>query len=255
MEEALFALDKEHCCHAGKFNERLHLMEEAHHHHAASLQATVSAAISCTAEQRCHAAAAQTAASAELALAEECRSHDAATQMVMSAVSSFADEHHCHEAVGAQATELAVLLLAEERRRHDATELATMSAMRSLTTSRDHADIKAITYKAPVLSTTTLPEPPAMLSPSPRPSLSYLGAVLNTNGGGAFVVAFNVAYRGGSNNNTFRRQRQTTSDPPPRPTSLSHRTLPPSLRSQPSRQGASLIPYTNVGGRVYIVCH
>jgi len=216
----------------------------------------VSAAISHAAERRRLAAAARTAASAELALAEECRRHDAATQMVMSAVSSLADEHHRHEAAGAQATELAVLLLAEERRRHDATELATMSAMRSLTASRDHADIKAITYKAPVLSTTTLPEPPAMLSPSPRPSLSYLGAgVLNTNGGGAFVFAFNVAYRGGSNNNTFRRQRQTTLDPPPRPTSLSHWTLPPSLRSQPSRQGASLIPYTNVGGRVYIVCH
>jgi hypothetical protein len=28
------------------------------------------------------------------------------------------------------------------------------------------------------------PEPPALLSPSPRPTLSYLGAVLNTNGGG-----------------------------------------------------------------------
>jgi hypothetical protein len=44
--------------------------------------------------------------------------------------------------------------------------------------------MEAIAYKAPALLTTTSPEPPAMLSPSPRPISSYLGAVLNTNGGG-----------------------------------------------------------------------
>jgi hypothetical protein len=46
------------------------------------------------------------------------------------------------------------------------------------------ADIKAIMNNAPALPKTTSPKPPAMLSPSPRPTSSYLGAVLNTNGGG-----------------------------------------------------------------------
>ena len=41
-----------------------------------------------------------------------------------------------------------------------------------------------IVYDAPALPTTTSPELPAMLSPSPCPTLSYLGAVLNTTGGG-----------------------------------------------------------------------
>ena len=125
----------------------------------------------------------QTTESAELALAEECCCHDAGTQIAMSAESSRADECRHHEAA-AQAAESAVLRLAEERGRHEATELATMSAMRLLAASQDCADIEAIAYKAPALPTTTSPEPPAMLSPSPRPTSSYLGAVLNTNGGG-----------------------------------------------------------------------
>ena len=116
-------------------------------------------------------------------MAEERCCHDAATQMAMSAARSCTGVHHCHEAA-AQAAELAVRLLAENRRRHEATELATMSPMRSLTASRDHANIEAIVYEAPALPTTTSPEPPAMLSPSPRPTSLYLGAVLNTNGGG-----------------------------------------------------------------------
>ena len=91
----------------------------------------------------------------------------------MSAASSLADERHHHE-VGAQAAELAVLLLAGERRQHKATELATMSAMRSLAASQGCVNIEAIAY-APALPTTTLPEPPAMLSPSPRPTLSQDG--------------------------------------------------------------------------------
>jgi hypothetical protein len=88
---------------------------------------------------------------------------------------------HCQEAA-AQAAVSAVLLLAEDRRRHEAHELATH--MRSLAASRDCANIEAIAYEAPALPTTTSPEPPAMLSPSPRPTSSYLGAVLNINGGG-----------------------------------------------------------------------
>ena len=123
----------------------------------------------------------QTTESAELALAKECCCHDAGTQLVMSAESSCAVERHRHEAA-AQAAESAVLLLTEDRRRHEAPKLAT--PMRSLATSRVCADIKAIAYKAPTLPTTTSPAPPAMLSPSPRPTPSYLGAVLNTNGGG-----------------------------------------------------------------------
>ena len=116
-------------------------------------------------------------------MAEERFCHDAATQMAMSVARSCADVHHCHEAV-AQAAESAVRLLAKDRRRHEATELATMSPMRSLTASQDRANIEAIAYGVPALPTTTSPDPPAMLSPSPRPTSLYLGAVRNTNGGG-----------------------------------------------------------------------
>jgi hypothetical protein len=56
--------------------------------------------------------------------------------------------------------------------------------MRSLTALRDHTNIQAIAYEAPALPTTTSPEPPAMLFFSPRPTSFYLGAVLNTKGGG-----------------------------------------------------------------------
>ena len=90
----------------------------------------------------------------------------------------------CTNKAAAQAAESAVCLLAEDRRRHEATELATMSPTRSLTASRDRANIEAIAYGAPALPTTTSPDPPAMLSPSPRPTSLYLGAVRNTNGGG-----------------------------------------------------------------------
>ena len=123
----------------------------------------------------------QTTASAELVLAEVSCCHDAGTYIAMSTESSRADERHRHKAA-AQAAESAVLLLAEDRRRHEAPELAT--PMRSLAASRDCADIEAFTYEAPALPTTISPEPPAMLSPSPRPTSSYLGAVLNINRGG-----------------------------------------------------------------------
>jgi hypothetical protein len=132
----------------------------------------------------------QTTESAELVLAEVSCCHDAGTYIAMSTESSRADERHRHKAA-AQAAESAVLLLAEDRRRHEAPELAT--PMRSLAASQDCADIEAIAYEAPALPTTTSPEPPAMLSPSPRPTSSYLGTVLNTNGGGESIVAFNVA--------------------------------------------------------------
>ena len=156
---------------------------------------------------------------------------------------------HCQEAA-AQAAASAVLLLAEDRRRHEAPELATH--MRTLAASRDCADIEAIAYEASALPTTTSQEPPAMLSPSPHPTSSYLGAVLNTNGGGAFVFAFDVAYRGGSTIN-FCRQRPTPLDPPSCPTSSSHWMPPPSSRSQPSRRGAFLTPYTDIGGRITVM--
>ena len=169
---------------ADEFTEWLVALDEEHHRHTASLQALVSAAISHAAQQCRHAATARTTASAELALAEGCRCHDAATQLAMSAApSSIADELHRHKAA-AQAAESTVLLLAEERRQHKATELATMSAMRSLAASQDRANIEATAYVAPALPTTTSPESLAMLSPSPCRTSSYLGAVLNTNGGG-----------------------------------------------------------------------
>jgi hypothetical protein len=90
----------------------------------------------------------------------------------------------CTNKAAAQAAESAVCLLAKDRRRHEATELATMSPMRSLTALQDHANIEAIAYEAPALPATTSPEPPAMLFFSPRPTSLYLGAVLNTKGGG-----------------------------------------------------------------------
>ena len=90
----------------------------------------------------------------------------------------------CTNKAAAQAAESAVCLLAEDWRQHEATELATMSPTRSLTALRDHANIEAIAYEAPALPTTTSPEPPAMLFFSPRPTSLYLGAVLNTKGGG-----------------------------------------------------------------------
>jgi hypothetical protein len=94
------------------------------------------------------------------------------------------------------------------------------------------------------------PEPPALLSPSPHPTLSYLGAVLNTNGGGAFVVNFDVTYGGGSNI-AFRCQRQTTSGPPSRLTSLLHWALQLSPCAQSFRQGYSLPPILDTGGASY----
>ena len=52
--------------------------------------------------------------------------------------------------------------------------------------TRHHQALEAyIAYDAPALPTTTSPELPAMLSPPPHPTSSYLGTVLNTTGGGA----------------------------------------------------------------------
>jgi hypothetical protein len=90
----------------------------------------------------------------------------------------------CTNEAAAQAAESAVCLLAEDRRRHEATELATMSPMRSLTALRDHTNIEAIAYEAPALPTTTSPEPPAMLSLSPRPtSFIWAQSSIPTGGG------------------------------------------------------------------------
>ena len=116
-------------------------------------------------------------------MAKERCCHDAATQMAMSAARSCADVHHCHEAA-AQAAESAVRLLAEDQWQHEATKLATMSLMRSLTALRDRANIEAIAYEAPALPTTTSPEPPAMLSLSPRPtSFIWAQSSIPTGGG------------------------------------------------------------------------
>ena len=82
-------------------------------------------------------------------------------------------KRRCHVAA-AQTAASAELVLAEARRHHDAAMQMAMSAASSLADE---------CHRHEELPTTTSPEPPAMLFPSPRPTSSYLGAVLNTNGG------------------------------------------------------------------------
>ena len=60
----------------------------------------------------------------------------------------------------------------------DATDARNRQALEAFETRHRQA------YDAPAVPTTTSPELLDMLSPSPRPTSSYLGAVLNTNGGG-----------------------------------------------------------------------
>ena len=98
---------------------------------------------------------------------------------------------------------------ATDARNHQALEALdarNRQALEALETRHRQALEAYIAYDAPALPTTTSPELPAMLSPPPRPTSSYLGTVLNTTGGGVFIVAFDVAYSGGSNI-TFRCQR------------------------------------------------
>ena len=106
-----------------------------------------------------------------LRLMEEAGRHHVAS--LEATVSAAIAERRRHVAP-AQTAALAELALAEARRHHDAAMQMAMSVASSLADEHHH-------HKE--LQTTTLPEPPAMLSPSPRPTSSYLGAVLNTNGG------------------------------------------------------------------------
>jgi hypothetical protein len=75
--------------------------------------------------------------------------------------------------------------------------------------TRHHQALEAyIAYDAPALPTTTSPELPAMLSPSPRPTSSYLGAVLNTTGGESLAVNPPRSRKNWTiNRPNFRRQR------------------------------------------------
>jgi hypothetical protein len=66
----------------------------------------------------------------------------------------------------------------------EALDARNRQALEALETLHRQALEAYIAYDAPALPTTTSPELPAMLSPSPRPTSSYLGAVLNTTGGG-----------------------------------------------------------------------
>jgi len=86
----------------------------------------------------------------------------------------------------------AELVLAEARRHHDVAMQMAMCATSSLADER---------HRHEELPTTTSPEPPAMLFPSP-PLHRHIWMQSSIPMG---VVAFNVAYRGGSNI-TFRRQ-------------------------------------------------
>ncbi len=66
-----------------------------------------------------------------------------------------------------------------------ATDIANFLRSLEASAAQNRQALEAlIAYNAPSLPTTTSPELPATLSPSPRPTLSYLGAVLNTTGGG-----------------------------------------------------------------------
>ncbi len=100
-------------------------------------------------------------------------------------------------------------LLAEERRQHAAAQTIFLWLRRrrlhvqlARQTSRCHHEIterlchaeealgvqrhkEEASVRATALAEVAVkPEPPALLSPSPRPTSSYLGTVLNTNGGG-----------------------------------------------------------------------
>ncbi len=172
-------------------------------------------------EQRCHEAATQTATSVESSIANKRYHHEAAAQAAELVELVLAAKQRCHE-VAELAMMLAERSLANARHRHGAVaseDLATAdecgrhktaaglhitttpteppahinvalrrirAAFKSLSAPLDAllADIKAIVHDAQALPKTSSPKPLAMLSPSPHPTSSYLGAVLNTNGGG-----------------------------------------------------------------------
>ena len=73
---------------------------------------------------------------------------------------------------------------ARNRQALEALDARNRQALEALETRHRQALEAYIAYDAPALPMTASPELTAMLSPSPRPTSSYLGAVLNTTGGG-----------------------------------------------------------------------
>ncbi len=154
-------------------------------------------------ERRRHEAAANVAASAEQALAEERRRHDASARAAASAKLALAKEQRRHETVAQTATAakaaeqemLAERSLADTERWH-ALPASVTEAIRHMQAACDSlaapldallAEIEALAHDA-TPPRTTLPVPPAMLSPSPRPA-SYLDAVVNPIGRGHTSLA------------------------------------------------------------------
>ena len=95
---------------------------------------------------------------------------------------------------------------ARNRQVLEAFDARTRQALEALETRHRHTLEAYITYDTPALPKTTSPELPAMLSPPPPPFIVIFGCSPQYHRGGAFVVAFNVAYSGGSNI-TFRCHR------------------------------------------------
>jgi hypothetical protein len=151
-----------------------------------------------------HEAAARAAELAELVLAKKRRRHKAAELATMSAKRSLANARPMvlwHQKTWQLLKNMVVTrqLLASTSPRRQQSHLPT-STWHSrafgqhvnpslLLSMPSPADIKAIVHNAPALPKITSSKPPAMLSPSPRPTSSYLGAVLNTNGGGHASLA------------------------------------------------------------------
>ncbi len=156
-------------------------------------------------KRRHHEAATQAAELAELVLAKEQHCPKAAKLDKMSAERSLANAQHHHSAVASEdpatagecgrhktAAGLHIATMPTEPLAHvNPALLRVQAACESLAAPLNAllADIKAIVHDAPALTKTTLLKPPAMLSPSPCPTSSYLGAVLNTNGGGHASLA------------------------------------------------------------------
>jgi hypothetical protein len=100
------------------------------------------------------------------------------------------NEEHCGlrpPFVATNITDFLQSVEATDARNHHALEALDAlnhQALEALETRHCQALEAYIAYDAPALLTTTWPELPAMLFPSPRPTSSYLGAALNTTGGG-----------------------------------------------------------------------
>jgi hypothetical protein len=152
----------------------------------------------------------------------------------MSAERSLADARHRHGAVASEdlataeecghhetATGLHIATTPTEPPAHvDVALRRVQAACESLAAPLDAllADIKAIMHDAPAFPKTTSPKPPAMLSPSPCPTSSYLGAVLN--GGG----------------HTLSAPPSPKASAPPSPTVIKGQPLRVHQRAQPCRR-------------------